>query len=67
MTIYGKLNKTTLKDFMRSNYHDNPEAYNAVYEAVHTLARLGFEDMKALFDVAYEYDDKLFHEMIKEG
>lgn len=67
MTIYNKLNKTSLKHFMRTNYFDDPKAYNAAYEAVHTLAKLGFEDMKSLFDTAYEYDDKLFHETIEEG
>lgn len=62
MTIYNKLNKTNAKDFMKENFDSDPDAYNAFYDAVHTLAKLGFEDMSELFDLLYEYGGELFYD-----
>lgn len=58
MTIYDKLNRNNIIDFMTENF--DTTAYHDVWEAVRTLSTYGFQDMKKLFTVMTEYDSSLY-------
>lgn len=58
MTIYNKLNSRNVKDFMKENF--DTDMYHDVWEAVRTLSRYGFRDMKRLFNIMMDYDSELY-------
>lgn len=58
MTIYNKLNKKSVMDFMKANF--DTDMYHDVWEAIRTLSVHGFQDMKKLFEIMIEYDNELY-------